>query len=418
MGEEFLFLGSVKDNVPRSVQKGRVDKRMIQTSREKFVIESGEEYTLLDAKERGDLYGIRIVSDNPYLEVFLSLDDWRPENTSAAEILLQPQTGRLLSNFEAADGGHPGIGYSLTYNPDIPEEYDGRIRIVLKNRIRPQYTKGEGALEGIFSAGNYTAKGGAPQPLYNGHGAGFMVNLPFLERGIAEGYREAVGYAIAQMPNLPSYDVQGGFYLPNSQVQFGTTKGALHPYLGLAGRPVLEVDIGVVANDSIHVFFDDPPSGQAGPPRGVGPWASQNSQNIYLVDFSGTEIDSQLLDSSNEMQPVFFRDGGNFYFPGFLEQASKGGALPTKFATNGGSAYSGLNVMQLSVIPGLRTAPPPFFTERPVHEDDGVGWGMCRTGHDTYLHSPGGSFREFRVKPQIYVKSAEVKRLKRVSYDG
>ncbi len=417
MGEEFLFLGSVKDNVPRSVQKARVDKRMIQTSREKFVIESGEEYTLLDAKERGDLYGIRIVSDNPYLEVFLSLDDWRTENTSAAEILLQPQTGRLLSNFEAADGGHPAIGYSLTYNPDIPEEYDGRIRIVLKNRIRPQYTKGTGAGEGIFSSGAYSAKGGAPQPLYNGHGGGFMVTLPFLELAPAEVYREAVGYAIAQMPNFPNYDVQGGAYLGNTND--GTTKGALHPYLGLAGRPVLEVDLGVVANNTIHVFFDDPVSGQAGPPRGgINAWASLPTQNIYLVDFSGTEIDSQLLDISNRGQPVFLRDGRNFYFPGILESAEKGMALPTKFATNGGSAYSGNNVMKLMVLPGLRTAPPPFFTERPVDQDDKVGWGMCRTAHDTYLHSPGGSFREFRVKPEIYVKSAEVKRLKRVSYDG
>ena len=71
MAEEFLFLGSVKDNVPRSVQKGRVDKRMIQTSRKNYSIKSGEQYVLLDVKERGDLYGIRIVSDNPYLEVFL-----------------------------------------------------------------------------------------------------------------------------------------------------------------------------------------------------------------------------------------------------------------------------------------------------------------------------------------------------------
>ena len=80
--------------------------------------------------------------------MFLSLDEWRTENTSAAEILLQPQTGRLLSNFEAVDGGHPGIGYSLLYNPDIPEEYDGRIRIILKNRIRPRSSLG--AFRGVL----------------------------------------------------------------------------------------------------------------------------------------------------------------------------------------------------------------------------------------------------------------------------
>ena len=38
-----------------------------------------------------------MVSDNPYLEVYIELDDYRNENVSAAELLAQPQTGRLLS---------------------------------------------------------------------------------------------------------------------------------------------------------------------------------------------------------------------------------------------------------------------------------------------------------------------------------
>ena len=308
--------------------------------------------------------------------MFLSLDEWRTENTSAAEILLQPQTGRLLSNFEAVDGGHPGIGYSLLYNPDIPEEYDGRIRIILKNRIRPQFAgrlSGSAAQQDIFSAGGYTAKGGAPQPLYGGHGAGFMVNIPHLDGVPFEVYENEVGYAIAQNPSVPFWNVQGAAFTSPPSAYLGTKKGALHPYIGMAGRPILEADLEHQNNNPTHVFFDDPEAGQnnSRPPNGTT-WASQQIQDIYLVDFSGTEIASVFLDRNNLGQPIFFKDGPNFYFPGHLEDAATGLALPTKFATNGGVAYSGLNVVRLKVIPGLKLAPPPFRTDRPVMESNQV----------------------------------------------
>ena len=53
MADEFVFMGSVKDNAPYVTQKGRVDKRMIRTIQENFSINTGEEFVLLDSKERG-----------------------------------------------------------------------------------------------------------------------------------------------------------------------------------------------------------------------------------------------------------------------------------------------------------------------------------------------------------------------------
>ena len=75
MADEFTFIGSVTDNAPRANQKGRADRRMVKESVSNVLLNSGEEIVLLDAKERGDLYEVRVVSDNPYLEVYIELDD-------------------------------------------------------------------------------------------------------------------------------------------------------------------------------------------------------------------------------------------------------------------------------------------------------------------------------------------------------
>ena len=145
---------------------------MVKESISNVLLDSGEEIVLVDAKERGDLYEVRVVSDNPYLEVYIELDDYRNENVSAAELLAQPQTGRLLSNFQAIDGGSPAAGYTLLYNPDIPEDYQGRIRVILRNRIRPS--------KDVFGnpgagRGAYRSRGDLGDPINLGYGGGAVI---------------------------------------------------------------------------------------------------------------------------------------------------------------------------------------------------------------------------------------------------
>lgn len=178
MADEFTFVGQVADNSPYSTQKGRVDKRMVRDSVKNVSLDSGQEFVLLDSKERGDIYEVRVVSDNPYLEVYIEIDDWRNENTSAAELLAQPDTGRLLSNFRAIDGGSPANGYTLLYNPDLPEDFDGRIRVVLRNRIRP--SKDVFGNPVVIATGrSYASRAGLATPTNLGFAGGAV--LPVLQ---------------------------------------------------------------------------------------------------------------------------------------------------------------------------------------------------------------------------------------------
>tara|TARA_B100000287_G_scaffold435134_1_gene502045 strand:+ start:5545 stop:6732 length:1188 start_codon:yes stop_codon:yes gene_type:complete len=395
VADEFVFMGSVKDNAPYVTQKGRVDKRMIRTIQENFSINSGEEFVLLDSKERGDLYEIRIVSDNPYLEVFIEIDEWRNDNSSAAEILAQPETGRLLSNFQAIDGGHPGKGYTLIYNPDLPEDYDGRIRVILRNRIKPNSN-----VLGIETA--YTSRGDLATPTELGYIGGFMVNLDSFANIDVQNNEDVAGMSIATNPYVePLLNPGAANEIFTSARGLGITKGVLHPYIGIAGRPILSIDNtdGEAASSGttqdVHVFFDKPIDG----PSKRQNWP-QVEQDIYIVDTLGGTLTTELTAGDR----LYLKDGSRLYFPGVIGAVATNQTLPARFAKNGTGTYSG--ALKITVAPGMRAEPPPFI--------------LSRTGSTLNVgsNSMGSLTTAADTNPEVYVYRAEVKRLKRVSYDG
>lgn len=406
MADEFTFIGSVTDNAPRANQKGRADRRMVKESISNVLLNSGEEIVLVDAKERGDLYEVRVVSDNPYLEVYIELDDYRNENVSAAELLAQPQTGRLLSNFQAIDGGSPAAGYTLLYNPDIPEDYQGRIRVILRNRIRPS--------KDVFGnpgagRGAYRSRGDLASPINLGYGGGAVIphnhTASDPDRLTHVAYNMAVGDDFNNVEGL-----KNRAFLSAAGV--GLKRGALHPYVGSAGIPVLDQSEFITRNPNIpmtntlHVFFDDVVEHGAADLV----WPRNTEQDIYIVDFAGPTAlaAGAKLVAGNRL---FFKDRNNVYFPGVIDAVATAQTLPTRFAANGASQYT--QAIKITVKPGLASPPPPIVyslydptnTERPTEgEPNGGSMGTLTTPADT--------------NPPVLVYGAEIRRLKRVSYDG
>ena len=405
MVDEFTFIGNVLDTAPKANQKGRPDRRMVKDSISNSLLSSNEELVLLDSKERGDLYEVRVVSDNPYLEVYIELDDYRNENTSAAELLAQPQTGRLLSNFQAIDGGSPSQGYTLLYNPDIPEDYQGRIRVVLRNRIKPSKDVFGNPAAG---SGSYRSRGDLASPVNLGYGGGGVI--PHSHTAGDSGRLTHIAYTSAAgdyFNNVPGL-LNRAFLSPAG---IGVSRGALHPYVGSAGIPILNQSNIIVRApvapmvNTLHVFFDETAAYNANPEQ---TWPRDTEQSIYIADFSGGALTagSELVAGAR----MWFKDKNNIYFPGVIDAVTAGVTLPTKFAANGGSAYT--NCLKIDIKPGFAAAPPTMTfnlyeannLEPGAGNLNGTAFGTLTTAADT--------------APPILIYNAEIRRLKRISYDG
>lgn len=408
MADEFTFIGNVADNAPMAGQKGRVDRRMVRESVSNLVLNSGEEYVLLDSKERGDLYEVRVVADNPYLEVYIELDDYRNENVSAAELLAQPQTGRLLSNFQAIDGGSPAAGYTLLYNPDIPEDYQGRIRVILRNRIRPSKDVFGNPSAG---SGTYISRGDLATPTTLGFSGGVVVPHNIALSGdeplTQVAFTIATGEDFNNLPGLFNTALLG-------PASVGLKRGALHPYIGIAGLPILKQN-NIIAHttapvpmtNTLHIFFDDVIVDPTLSTTDAISWPRNTQQDIYIVDFGGAGISATGIAAGDRM---WFKTKTDIYFPGEVSAVAEGVTLPTRFAANGGTAYT--NSMKITVKPGLAAAPPAMVFG--LYASDAAAPGNAEgTGH-----AFGTLTTNADTNPKVLVYGAELRRLKRISYDG
>ena len=59
--------------------------------------------------------------------------------------------------------GSPAEGYTLLHNPDLPEDFDGRVRVVLRNCIRPSKSVLGNTVE-VDAGRSYQSRSGLATP--------------------------------------------------------------------------------------------------------------------------------------------------------------------------------------------------------------------------------------------------------------
>ena len=223
-------IGNFADNAPSN--KTRVDGRFILTAQENIELDSGNEYIVLNEAESGALQSIRIVTDNPYLQVELRLDDYvnKPGGGQcAAELIYNGNSDTANRGFKVIDGQGSGKGYVMEYRPDVPEDYEGRISLVLRNQIRRS--------TGVYGMElSYTSQGTLVSPAVPAHMAGGTFSHPAL--------RSASMSQIAKAMTKP-VGVEG--YSSNQVYNEATIfndleLGSDHPYQGIAGQPSFQKD--------------------------------------------------------------------------------------------------------------------------------------------------------------------------------
>lgn len=226
-----VIASNIADNAPTS--KTRADARFVSIRQENLTIDSGDQYIVLDEMEKGELQSVRVVVDNPYVQVLLQLDDYRnkdPDGESAAEIIYNGNADTANRGFKVTDGQGSGKGYVMEYRPESPEPYEQRVRLIVRNQI-----KRNSAVYGVDLS--YTSAGSLANPAVPAHMAGGTFSHPAL--------RSADLTQIAQAMTKP-VGVEG--YSSNQVFNEATlfsdqALGSDHPYQGIAGKPSFTRDV-------------------------------------------------------------------------------------------------------------------------------------------------------------------------------
>ncbi|MBK38243.1 MAG: hypothetical protein CMB45_05370 [Euryarchaeota archaeon] len=378
----------------------REDKRAITVRSPPGQVSSGESVEVLNIREAGDLVSLKVVVDNPYASVFLEIDDWKnrePRGETPAELLMAGRTNRADKEFFVIDKGPDG-GYTMVYNPKMPEKYNNKLRIVIHNGIKPSRDVFGNTLR-------YSSRGGLPTPATNGFAGGGT----FQHTGLGGASLATMANAMANPIGSSPYTV-GNVYNQDIYDNPNLIVGTDHPYQGIAGKPIFTEDTATKST-TLRIVFSQPGQKEAGQAGGMANAATPNSVQFPGNPTTGSESQIGIYLNTNEIADaatpdlanirvgsrLFIRNGDTIHFPGVVThlQREQGGEA-VSFT---GSEASGAYLVTLS--PGLQNMPAKFDL---VADDDTKSIGIITSQADT--------------DPKFLLKSVELKRIKRISYDG
>ncbi len=391
------WIPEVADSRKRLV---REDKRAITVRTPPGHVSSGESVEVLNIREAGDLISLKVVVDNPYAAVFLEIDDWKnrePRGETPAELLMAGRTTRADKEFFVVDKGPDG-GYTMVYNPKVPEKYNNKLRIVIHNSIKPSNKVYGNALR-------YTSRGGLPTPAANA----FTGGGTFQHTGLGSASLGTMANAMANPIGSSPYTV-GNMYNQDIYDNPNLIVGTDHPYQGIAGKPTFTEDTATKST-TLRIVFSQPGQSEAGEAGALTDAATPNAVQfpgnpttksesqiaIYADNTEVADTGTPALANIRVGSRLFIRNGDTIHFPGTVQhlEREQGGAAVKYTGSEGAGAYL------VTLSPGLQNMPAKFDL---VADDDTRSIGVVTSQADT--------------DPKFLLKSVELKRIKRVSYDG
>lgn len=390
--DQFVYLGSITPEVSRKSSMVREDKRTVTIRQAGLLLTSqGDASTLklVDQRGKGTLLSVKVVTDNPYVQLLMEVDDWRNDGESPAE-LLYGGTGKQDYGLYAMDGGDPAKGYTMMYTPMGGEAFNSRLRIVLRNRLPKTRIYGNNTTQ--------TMPGGLPFPVNNGHAGGASFSAPILSGATNNQLIDAMAQPHYGEPyQAPQINLS---LLGNMNAKPGID----HPFVGQAGKPIFaNASAEYASNDADEntVFFGP----QEVDANGVA------TQIIYVTNRGTSDgILGTLTHDFLVGKSLYIRDGGNIHFPGEIGTvgtASPG--TPPALPTNVGGAFTRSNTstdqrvaLALTVSPGIPN--PPTMVNVPHDGGSMTNMGFVTSAAET--------------DPKILIKSIEIKYRLEVSYDG
>jgi hypothetical protein len=342
-----------------------------------FRLKVGESRQILRLKEAGEVISIEIISDNPFLQVHLEIDDYRSDEKgiTAAELL---ETGRTTyANMEFSAKKLPSGDYSLVYAPRTNVTYTDSLKLKLINSLTDLNEQGLGSFF-IRQFSNPQLRGSLPKLSTRSYLGGTYVDIPQIQSVPQFGDDLLVNGIIASaLARGLDWDLYDNQYNNESAVADGasfdavnhrfntaargltqTTMTSLNPYTGNTGRLHLVVGTGEPTAFWRIVFF---PKGQAASTTAGALPPDPNFQHIAIYAAtsltesteSESSVTGDIMVSEFIEQAIYVRDKGRVYFPGSVITISQYKSSTGAFVTDG----SGNGAYILMVNSGLDFVP-------------------------------------------------------------
>ena len=344
-----------------------IEERIFITERRGPVtIGSDEQIEVLNLIEAGEIVSIEVVSDNPYLGLYLELDDYKnkePNGITAAELLMRGRNEYSEREFYAEDRRNDGT-YVVKYHPRKSDKYTDKIRLIVRNDIRKN-----NELYGYQSG--YTSRGNIPSPSKLGYLGGGSFTDPAISALGVSGSTDnpLIMNALTRPLGVQPYNVN----IVNENVRNNPLLpvGESHPYVGGMGKVLLTIDDYDVDNPRVKFFpIGTAASGTTGAPSAVAtPWPgnSINGSSRQQIAIYAGSAESETATFTNPYvsrfeigSRVWFKDGDTIHFPGKLTAVHKYDQATSQFVAYDGSATPLDGGYILTVEPGLKLTPTSF----------------------------------------------------------
>lgn len=337
-----------------------------------FFLDRDSTFSAINLIEAGEVVSIELVTDNPYVGLYIELDDFKmkePNGMTASELILRGRTDPTRRNFYAEDR-RPDGSYVLKYSPERVDEYKDRIKIEIRNDImRPKNIRG--------FVRTFKSRSSLPTPTELGFLGGSFIKCPQI-KGVLEA---STNYddILARGLNFEPYDS----HMPNDSVRDDPLLfvGASNPFVGFAGKAIHNtVEVRASGDSNCRAVFGEPgvqlTSTTGANTPSIYSWPGQRtnsgeSEQQILIYATVAESESVVFPSSKGPtaaasltvgNALYLRDGDTIYYPGEITAAKyyDDGTSQFQDVGDGSGVTTSDGAFLLTVKPGLNFTPKKF----------------------------------------------------------
>ena len=337
-----------------------------------------QQIEVLNLIEAGEIVSIELVTDNPYIALYIEMDDFKyktPNGMTAAELLLRGRDEYAERHFYV-EGPRPDGMYVVKFHPRTDYKYHDRLKVVVRNDItRPAEFRGA-----IYK---YASRGSLPTPTNIGFNGGAVVNVAGNAAVKRPDKEFVLGQAIARGIGIEVTESE----IRNDQFRIAPLElaGAMHPFVGNAGK-ISHISFTVTGGSNPRVVWAEPGVAATGTTTGssallTNPFpgspldqstnAPAPSSQQFIIYASNAESETagsaelavlagEIEAHRSEGDAAFYSVGDNVYYPGKIIGAHYYDGGTSQFIPLEGQAYNqgADGALLITVSPGLPFVPP------------------------------------------------------------